>query len=189
MNICLEGKVALVTGAGIGFATAQAFAQAGAAVALADINAAAVRAATEKLLAAGYKALAICCNVAEKSAVATMVDQTVSTFGRLDAAFNNAGVNSGGADLLETSDDEFDRIVSVNLRDVWNCMKAEIRQMKAQGGGAIVNCSSIGGMVADQCRLSGNYQYADGHSSCQKQRSRHREGHDRAGANRTFRRA
>jgi NAD(P)-dependent dehydrogenase (short-subunit alcohol dehydrogenase family) len=154
MNMCLEGKIALVTGAGagIGFATARAFAQAGAAVALADIDEEAVGRAAEKLLAAGHKALAICCNVAEKSAVAAMVGQTVSTFGRLDAAFNNAGVNCEGADLLETSDDEFDRIVSVNLRGVWNCMKAEIRQMKTQGSGAIVNCSSIGGMVGSKGR-------------------------------------
>ena len=154
MNICLEGKIALVTGAGtgIGFAAAQAFAQAGAAVALADINEEAVGRAAEKLLAAGHRALAICCDVAEKSAVAAMVNQTVSTFGRLDAAFNNAGVNCDGADLLETSDDEFDRIVSVNLRGVWNCMKAELRQMTAQGSGAIVNCSSIGGMVGSKGR-------------------------------------
>lgn len=154
MNMCLEGKIALVTGAGagIGFATARAFAQAGAAVALADIDEEAVGRAAEKLLAAGHKALAICCNVAEKSAVAAMVGQTVSTFGRLDAAFNNASVNCEGADLLETSDDEFDRIVSVNLRGVWNCMKAEIRQMKTQGSGAIVNCSSIGGMVGSKGR-------------------------------------
>ena len=145
----LEGRVALVTGAGagIGLATAQAFAQAGAAVALADVDEDAVRQAAERLLAAGYKTLPIRCNVVDKSEVAAMVDQTVAAFGRLDAAFNNAGVNSDGADLLKTSDDEFDRIVNVNLRGVWNCMKAELRQMTAQGSGAIVNCSSIGGMV------------------------------------------
>jgi NAD(P)-dependent dehydrogenase (short-subunit alcohol dehydrogenase family) len=146
MKTCLEGKVALVTGAGagIGLATAQAFAQAGAAVALADINEDAVRHAAEELLAAGHKTLAIRCNVADKSEVAAMVDQTISAFGRLDAAFNNAGVNSDGSDLLKTSDDEFDRIININLRGVWNCMKAELRQMIMQGSGAIVNCSSIG---------------------------------------------
>ena len=154
MNICLEGKVALVTGAGagIGLATAQAFAEAGAAVALADVDEDAVRSAVERLLAAGYKALAIRCNVADKSDVAAMVDQTVSAFGRLDAAFNNAGVNSDGADLMETGDDEFDRIINVNLRGVWNCMKAELRQMTVRGSGAIVNCSSIGGMVGSKGR-------------------------------------
>jgi NAD(P)-dependent dehydrogenase (short-subunit alcohol dehydrogenase family) len=81
-----------------------------------------------------------------------MIDQAVATYGRLDAAFNNAGINSEGASLLETSDDEFDRIINVNLRGVWNCMKAEPRQMMAQGSGAIVNCSSIGGMVGSKGR-------------------------------------
>jgi NAD(P)-dependent dehydrogenase (short-subunit alcohol dehydrogenase family) len=154
MNGSFEGKVALVTGAGagIGLATAQAFAAAGAAVALADVDEDAVRFAAEKLLARGLKAVAIRCNVANRSDVATMVDQTVSLFGRLDAAFNNAGVNSDSACLLETKDAEFDRIVNVNLRGVWNCMKAELRQMTAQGSGAIVNCSSIGGMVGSKGR-------------------------------------
>jgi NAD(P)-dependent dehydrogenase (short-subunit alcohol dehydrogenase family) len=154
MNICLEGKVALVTGAGagIGLATAQAFAEAGAAVALADVNEDALHSAAERLLAAGRKVLAIRCNVVDKSEVGVMVDQIVSAFGRLDAAFNNAGVNSVSADLLETGDDEFDRIINVNLRGVWNCMKAELQQMTAQGSGAIVNCSSIGGMVGSKGR-------------------------------------
>ena len=71
---------------------------------------------------------------------------------RPDAAFNNAGINSDGAPMLEPSDDEFDRIISVNLRGVWNCMKAEQRHMLAQGSGAIVNCSSIGGMVGSKGR-------------------------------------
>lgn len=108
MNKCLEEKVALVTGAGagIGLATAQAFAQAGAAVATADINEDAVRSAAERLLAAGHKALYICCDVSDESEVAAMVDQTVSAFGRLDAAFNNAGVNSDSAPLLDKDDEE-----------------------------------------------------------------------------------
>jgi NAD(P)-dependent dehydrogenase (short-subunit alcohol dehydrogenase family) len=154
MNICLEGMVALVTGAGagIGLATAQAFAEAGAAVALADVNEDALHSAAEGLRAAGRKVLAIRCNVVDKSEVMAMVDQVVSAFGRLDAAFNNAGVNSVSADLLETGDGEFDRIINVNLRGVWNCMKAELRQMTAQGNGAIVNCSSIGGMVGSKGR-------------------------------------
>jgi NAD(P)-dependent dehydrogenase (short-subunit alcohol dehydrogenase family) len=72
--------------------------------------------------------------------------RTVSAFGRLEAAYNNAGVNCDGVDMLHTGDDEFERILDVNLRGVWNCMKAELRQMTAQGNGAIVNCSSIGGI-------------------------------------------
>src|SRR3954447_4654556 len=87
------GKVALVTGAasGMGLATAKAFAEAGAALALADVNEAAVRAAANDLAAAGYRAIGIRCNVADEAEVAAMVDRTVSSFGRLDAAFNNAG--------------------------------------------------------------------------------------------------
>ena len=78
--------------------------------------------------------------------VEAMIGRTVSSYGRLDAAFNNAGVNSDSAAFLETSDDEFERVMNVNLRSVWNCMKGELRQMMAQGSGAIVNCSSIGGL-------------------------------------------
>jgi NAD(P)-dependent dehydrogenase (short-subunit alcohol dehydrogenase family) len=154
MNNSLEGKVALVTGAGagIGLAAARAFAQAGAAVALADVNEHAVRQSADGLLAAGHKAFAVRCNVTDKSEVAAMVDRTVSAFGRLDAAYNNAGVNCEGVDMLQTGDDEFERILDVNLRGVWNCMKAELRHMIAQGTGAIVNCSSIGGMVGSKGR-------------------------------------
>jgi len=96
VNLSFESKVALVTGAasGIGLATARAFAEAGAAVALADITEAAVRCAAGDLLAAGHKAIGIRCNVADEAEVAAMVEQTVSTFGRLDAAFNNAGVQA-----------------------------------------------------------------------------------------------
>ncbi|HJR77522.1 MAG TPA: SDR family NAD(P)-dependent oxidoreductase [Nitrospiraceae bacterium] len=103
MNLSFENKVALVTGAGsgMGLVTARAFAEAGAAVALADVNENAVRAATEKLIAAGHKALAIRCNVANEAEAAAMVERTLSAFGRLDAAFNNAGVQSP---LAETAD-------------------------------------------------------------------------------------
>jgi NAD(P)-dependent dehydrogenase (short-subunit alcohol dehydrogenase family) len=78
----------------------------------------------------------------------------VSTYGRLDAAFNNAGINTDNAPLLETPDDEFEQVMNVNVRGVWNCMKAEIRQMLSQGSGAIVNCSSIGGMVGSKGRAA-----------------------------------
>src|SRR5205823_7731558 len=96
MNSSFANKVALVTGAasGMGLATARAFAEAGAAVALADVNEAAVRSAAEDLAAAGHKAIGIPCNVADEAEVAAMVEQTVSIFGRLDAAFNNAGIQS-----------------------------------------------------------------------------------------------
>jgi NAD(P)-dependent dehydrogenase (short-subunit alcohol dehydrogenase family) len=83
-----------------------------------------------------------------------MIEQAVGTYGRLDAAFNNAGINCDGAPLIDTEDDEFDNIVNVNLRGVWNCMKAELRQMVPQGSGAIVNCSSIGGRRGSKGRAA-----------------------------------
>lgn len=149
MNFSFENKVALVTGAGSGMgrATAKAFAEAGATVVLADIDEKAVRFAEEELLAAGHRALALRCNVADEADVAAMVEQTVSTFNRLDAAFNNAGVQSPAVETADASGEEFERVNAINLRGVWNCMKYELRQMRGQGDGAIVNCSSIGGLI------------------------------------------
>jgi NAD(P)-dependent dehydrogenase (short-subunit alcohol dehydrogenase family) len=146
--------VALVTGAGggIGLATATAFAEAGASVVAAGPDGETIDKAAEGLRSAGHKAIGGTCDVRDKAQVTAMVEQAVQTFGRLDAAFNNAGINSESVAFLDTSDDEFERIIDVNLRGVWNCMKAELRQMTAQGGGAIVNCSSIGGMVGSKGR-------------------------------------
>ena len=149
MNQSFENKVALVTGAGsgMGLATAKAFAEAGAAVTLADINEKAVRSAADELISAGHKAIAVRCNVADEAEVAAMVEQTVSTFGRLDAAFNNAGVQSPVAETADASGEEFERVNAINLRGVWSCMKYELLQMRKQGNGAIVNNSSLGGLV------------------------------------------
>ena len=149
MNFSFKKKVALVTGAasGMGLAAAQAFAGEGAAVALADVNEAAARAAAEQLVAAGQKAIAIRCNVADEADVAEMVNQTVSAFGRLDAAFNNAGVQAPPSDMADETAENFDRVNAINLRGVWACMKHELRQMREQGSGAIVNNSSLGGLV------------------------------------------
>jgi len=143
------GQVALVTGAssGMGLATAQAFAQAGAAVALADINHDALRAATDDLTAAGHQALAVTCDVSSEDDVAAMVETTVATFGRLDMAFNNAGIQAPPTDAADETADSFDRVNAINLRGVWACMKHELRHMRDQGSGAIVNCSSLGGLV------------------------------------------
>src|SRR5436190_17233157 len=149
MNLSFENKVALVTGAasGMGLATAKAFAVAGAAVALADVNEAALRSAADDLVAAGHEAIGIRCDVADEAEAAAMVEQTVSTFGRLDAAFNNAGVQAPPSDMADEAAEEFDRVNAINLRGVWACMKHELRHMRAQGSGAIVNCSSLGGLV------------------------------------------
>jgi len=142
-------RVALVTGAasGMGLVTARLFAEAGAAVVLADVNASAARSAADQLAAAGHRVLAVGCNVANEDEVVAMVEKTVNAFGRLDAAFNNAGVQSPAIDTADASGEEFDRVIAINLRGVWNCMKHELRQMRGQGSGAIVNCSSIGGLI------------------------------------------
>src|SRR5437899_2669059 len=112
MNSSFENKVALVTGAasGMGLATAKAFAEAGAAVVIADVNETALRSAAKDLVAAGHKAIGIRCNVADEAEVVAMVEQTVSTFGRLDAAFNNAGIQSPAVETADVGGDVFDRI-------------------------------------------------------------------------------
>ncbi len=139
MNLSFENKVALVTGAGsgMGLTTARAFAEAGAAVALADLNESAVRSAAEELVSAGHKAIGVHCDVADEAGVAAMVERTITTFGRLDAAFNNAGIQSPVAETADASGEDFDRVNAVNLRGVWNCMKYELLQMREQGSGAI----------------------------------------------------
>lgn len=144
-----KGQVALVTGAssGMGLATARAFAEAGAAVVLADIDEEALQSATDHLKTAGYQALAVTCDVSDEAQVAAMVEQTVSAFGRLDMAFNNAGIQAPPVDAADETAEQFDRVNDVNLRGVWACMKHELRQMRHQGSGAIVNCSSLGGLV------------------------------------------
>src|SRR6266480_6202932 len=149
MNLSFENKVALVTGAasGMGLATAEAFAAAGAAVALVDINEAAVRKVADRLAGDGHKTIAIACDVTDEAQVKKMVEQTVSSFGRLDAAFNNAGVQSLAVETADATSEEFDRVNAINLRSVWLCMKYELLQMRKQESGAIVNNSSIGGLI------------------------------------------
>ena len=151
MNVSFEGKVALVTGAssGMGLATAQSFAQAGAAVVLADIQEEAVNAAAQKLAAGGHKAIAVRCDVSDDAQVAAMVDRTVAEFGRLDAAFNNAGIMARIAPTADSTREEWDRVIGVNLRGVWSCMKHELRQMERQGSGAIVNNASVGALTGN----------------------------------------
>lgn len=144
-----DNMVALVTGAGsgIGLATAKAFAAAGASVAVSDISAEAARRVTEEINVSGGIAIAVECDVADDGSVEAMVAQTVGEFGRLDAAFNNAGVQFPASETAEAVAEHFDRTIAVNLRGVWACMKYELQQMVKQGNGAIVNCSSVCGLI------------------------------------------
>ena len=143
------GQVALVTGgsSGMGLATARAFAEAGASVVIADINEATLGTATDELTSAGHRVLGVRCDVSDEDSVAAMVKAAVDTFGRLDFAFNNAGVQVPPSDAADEPAEVFDRVTAINLRGVWACMKHELGQMRGQGSGAIVNCSSLGGLV------------------------------------------
>ncbi|MFI9771620.1 SDR family NAD(P)-dependent oxidoreductase [Streptomyces sp. NPDC052415] len=150
------GQVAFVTGAssGMGLATARAFAQAGAAVGLADIDETAVSAAVKELTDAGHRALALVCDVTDEDQVASAVDRTAEAFGRLDMAYNNAGIMPPPTDAADESAEQFDRVQNINLRGIWAAMKHELRHMRDQGSGAIVNCSSLGGLVGNPGRAA-----------------------------------
>ncbi len=143
----MNGKVAMVTGAatGIGLASAEAFAKEGATVVMVDINEPKKQA--EILASKGYKTVAYRCDVSDVQAVKEMIDWIVKTYGRLDAAHNNAGIQTPQRPMAEITDEEFDRTVAVDLKGVWNCMRYEIIQMLKQGGGTIVNTSSQGGVT------------------------------------------
>lgn len=143
----MKDKVVLVTGArtGIGLATARMFAQAGATVVLAGRNEPTHEAG--QLTAEGYKAFSYRCDVVNEEDVARMIDDIVATYGRLDAAYNNAGVQSPVTDTADLTGEEYDKIMNINLKGIFNCMKHELRHMREQGFGAIVNCSSMGGLV------------------------------------------
>jgi NAD(P)-dependent dehydrogenase (short-subunit alcohol dehydrogenase family) len=148
--INLSGKVAIVTGgtSGIGRATAIAYAQQGAKVVVAGRRVEAGQETVQLIKAAGGEAFFTQTDVTQEVDVKTMVDRTVSVFGRLDIAFNNAGMHGENAVLTEQTDDEYDRMMTANVKGVWLCMKYEIAQMMQQGSGAIVNTSSILGVVA-----------------------------------------
>jgi NAD(P)-dependent dehydrogenase (short-subunit alcohol dehydrogenase family) len=143
------GQVALVTGAssGLGLATAKAFAASGASVALVDRNDKALDAAVAELTASGHQAIGMVCNVADESQAQAAVSRTVSEFGRLDMAYNNAGILGPMCEMADETESGFDEVNAVNLRGVWAFMKHELLHMKQQGSGAIVNCSSLGGLV------------------------------------------
>jgi NAD(P)-dependent dehydrogenase (short-subunit alcohol dehydrogenase family) len=129
-----ENKVALVTGAasGMGLATARAFAETGAAVVLADVGKEAVKSAAEEPTSAGHRAIGVFCDVTDESQTAAMVKRAVTTFGRLDMAFNNAGVQVPPSDAADEPAENFDHVNAVNQRGVWAIMKHQLRQMREQ---------------------------------------------------------
>ena len=149
-SVDFTGKVAFVTGAGsgIGRATAIAFAQAGAAVTTADINQVGLDNTVAEIEGLGGKVIATVCDVTRASDIKSALDRTVETFGRLDAAFNNAGIEQPGALIADISEELWDRVIAVNLKSVFLCMKYEIEIMLRNGGGAIVNTSSGAGVLA-----------------------------------------
>ena len=150
----LDGKAALITGAGggIGRATALAFAREGARVAVADVAVEAAHETVAQVNAAGGQAISLAGDVTRDADVRAMIGAVVGAYGRLDCAFNNAGVagwhvGSINQKTAEWSEESFDRMIATNLKGVWLCLRAEINQMLAQGGGAIVNTASIAGLV------------------------------------------
>src|SRR5277367_2735438 len=146
----LEGKVGLVTGgtSGIGRDTAVLFAKAGAKVVVAGRREAEGKETAELIRAAGGDGLFVKADVSIASEVEALVKKTVEKFGRLDVAFNNAGIEGVWAPIIRESEEDWDRTIDINLKGVWLCLKYEIRQMLKQGGGgAIVNMSSIAGLT------------------------------------------
>ncbi len=149
MKIDLSGKVALITGgtSGIGRETALRFAQAGAKVVIAGRREPEGEETVELVRAAGGEGQFVKADVSHASEVEMLVQKTVGKFGKMDIAFNNAGVEGEWIPITRQPEEDFDRVISINLKGVWLCLKYEIRQMLRQGGGAIVNMSSIAGFV------------------------------------------
>ena len=151
MGDSMKDRVALVTGAGsgIGRATSLVFAREGAKVMAVDLMDGPMLETVGLIIGGGGEASGMTADVSKADEVQRMVSETVSRFGRIDAAFNNAGIHTGTRiPFHEYPEDEWDRVIGVNLKGVWLCIKYELPQMLAQGGGAIVNTSSVAGLVA-----------------------------------------
>ncbi|MBS7661144.1 SDR family oxidoreductase [Pseudomonas lalucatii] len=150
MSLSFSGRVALVTGggAGIGRATALAFAHEGLKVVVSDVDAAGGEGTVELIRTAGGEAIFVGCDVTRDAEVKALLDATLAAYGRLGYCFNNAGIEIEKGKLAEGSEAEFDAIMGVNVKGVWLCMKHQIPQLLAQGGGAIVNTASVAGLGA-----------------------------------------
>jgi NAD(P)-dependent dehydrogenase (short-subunit alcohol dehydrogenase family) len=144
-----QNKVIIITGAGsgIGRAAALAFAQEGARVVISDLNETMGRETLSLIQNQEHQGHFIHCDVSSEVQVKAMIEQTIQRFGRLDVAYNNAGVEGATQSLLEYSSDEWEKIMGANLKGVWLCMKYQIPMMLKNGAGSIVNCSSIAGIV------------------------------------------
>ena len=156
MSKTFEGKVALVTGGatGMGQATALAFGLKGAKVVIADISEDGGNKARDILRDNGIDAMFIKTNVSKALEVKALIKQTIEAYGRLDCAFNNAGIDQGQATIANLTEEEFDRVVGINFKGVWLCMKYEIPHMLKIGAGAIVNTSSVNGLIGSRFRAS-----------------------------------
>jgi NAD(P)-dependent dehydrogenase (short-subunit alcohol dehydrogenase family) len=145
----LTGKVGIVTGAsaGIGRATALALATEGASVVVADVDEPRGRRTTQDIVDKGGQALFVATDVADDSSVAAMVGSAVGAFGGLDLAFNNAGIEGVQAPTHECTPENWSHTLAVNLTGVWSCMRHEIPHLLERGGGSIVNCASVAGLV------------------------------------------
>ncbi len=145
-----DGKVAFVTGAGsgIGRATALAFSAAGASVSIADISEAGLAETHDLISKAGGKVISNRCDVTKSADIKATLDKTIEAFGKLDFAFNNAGIEQPGASIVDLTEEMLDRVLDVNLKSVFLCMKHQIPLMLKNGGGAIVNTSSGAGVLA-----------------------------------------
>ena len=145
----LEGKVSLITGggSGIGKASALAFAREGSKVVVADVNVEGGEQTVRLIQDTGGEATFVRADVSNSGDVSDMVSHAVQTYNRLDCAFNNAGISGGRGRIHEYTEDDWSRVLNINLTGVWLCMKYEIIQMLKQGGGAIVNTASVMGLV------------------------------------------
>ena len=146
----LDGKAVLIVGAstGIGLEAARVFAEEGARLVLSARSADALEAIAAELRDAGHEVQVVVGDVTSGADVARIVDATVDAYGRLDGAFNNAGIGQVGL-LHEVSEEDFDRVMEVNVKGVWLCLREELRVMRAEGFGSIVNTSSVGGYKGD----------------------------------------